>query len=290
MNINNKNVDDILIKKIIGSVKSKKTLIFMDDRFITSEIVKFLSNHLKFISKLENEKSKEFEAVVKHVRSRCHDIYEIFQTRDVEKRDLLLNNIKKLTKENAVPILETHISTKERLPYYETLYKDIFGLIGVPNSIFDIGCGLNPISIPFMESAGLKLSKIRYCATEMSLEDTNFIGNFFMKFKMESEVFPCNIVKEYGLLSKYPCDVCFAFKLFDVLESQEENISYKIIESLKCKYLVASFSMKNIKNQKMKRTSVSYFERFLTKLGYSWSTLSIENELFYIVDMSSKKS
>jgi 16S rRNA (guanine(1405)-N(7))-methyltransferase len=286
MKINNVDVNDELITNVVNSVRSKKTLIFMDEKFIISEIVKFLSNHLNYIPKLNNKKSKEFETVVKHVRSRCHDIYEIFQTRDIEKRDEILNSVKKITKENVVPILETHISTKERLPYYENLYKDIFNKTGIPKIILDIGCGLNPISIPYMD---VDFSKIKYFASEFSKEDTNFIENFFLKFKINGEAFSCNIVKEYELLSKYPCDVCFAFKLFDVLESQEEHISYKIISSLKCNYLVASFSMKNIKNLAMKRTSVSYFERFLINMGFSWSTISIENELFYIVDMKEKE-
>lgn len=283
MIINNTDVSDELIDSIIFAVRHKKTLKFMDKRFINFEIIKFLSNHLDYIPNLNNKKSNDFEAIVKHVRSRCHDIYEIFQTQNIEKRDTILNSINILTKKSIAPLLSTHLSTKERLPHYETLYKKIFDITSVPKTILDIGCGLNPISIPYMN---IDLSKLKYFASELSVEDTNFIENFFVKFNINGEAFLCNIVKEYQLLSKYPADACFAFKLFDVLESQEKNISYKIISVLKCKWLVASFSLKNIKNKKMKRDKPHYFERFLNNMEYGFETVLFENEIFYVVNMA----
>ena len=289
MKINNTIVSDDLIEFLIESIRDKKTLTNLDSEFIKREIVKFISNHLDYISKLSNDKSKEHKELIKFVRAKSHDVYEIFQTRDIDKRAELLSDMKSLSKESVVLLLETHISTKERLPLYEEIYKKIFAEIGVPTSILDIGCGLNPISIPYMNFDSKKLKKIEYFASELGSEDLKIINFFFEKFGINGKTFDCDIVHDYEKLKDYKCDVCFAFKLFDVLETQKENIGYEIIESLNCKYLVSSFALKNIKQETMKREKVHYFERFLTKLGLSFDSFLMGGELFYIVPLKDDK-
>ncbi|MFA6089063.1 MAG: hypothetical protein WC755_04310 [Candidatus Woesearchaeota archaeon] len=289
MKINNVLVDDELINFLIKSVRNKKTLSNLDSEFITREIVKFLSNHLNHIPKLHNEKSKEHKELIKFIRAKSHDVYEIFQTGDINKRNELLFEIKKLSKENVIPLLDTHISTKERLSSYNEVYKKIFAETNIPNSILDIGCGLNPISIPFMNFDSDKLKKIKYFASELSCEDLKIIDSFFEKFKINGKTFACNLVHDFEKLKEYKCDVCFAFKLFDVLETQKKNVGYDIIESLNCKYLVASFALTNIKQEAMKREKVHYFERFLSKLGLSFDSFLLMGELFYIVPLKDDK-
>ncbi len=52
--------------------------------------------------------------------------------------------------ESLLPILSAQSSTQERLPILETFYKEIFVQTGFPSSIVDLGCGLNPLSISWM--------------------------------------------------------------------------------------------------------------------------------------------
>jgi 16S rRNA (guanine(1405)-N(7))-methyltransferase len=287
MIINSKEIQDEIIENLITEIRSKKKIATLDKNFIILEIKKYLSNHLNYIPKLSNKKSTEYKSIIKHVRSKSHDIYEIFQTNKTKERKKIIDDIKKLEKTDVLPLLDTHISTKERIPLYEELFKKIFSITGIPQSILDIGCGLNPVSIPFME---IDIKKIKYYACEMSQDDIDIIKKFFDKFQINGETFSCNLVTSYDCLLNYKCDICFAFKLFDVLESQKKNISYKIIESIKCKYLVASFATINIKNEKMRREKISYFERFIKKLGYSFKSLCLENELFYIISLENEKS
>jgi 2-polyprenyl-3-methyl-5-hydroxy-6-metoxy-1,4-benzoquinol methylase len=285
MKINNMDVDDSLIDSLIDAVRTKKTLVNIDKQFIKTHLVKFLSNHLNYIPKLTNTKSKEFVSTIKYVRSQSHNIYEIFQTTNISKREKLLNEMKTLDTNSVVPLLETHISTKERLPYYEETYKEIFQRIGFPKgkiSILDIGCGLNPISIPYLE---INTKKLTYYASEMSADDLTIINHFFSKFHILGETFSCNLTKDYEKLKKYPVFVCFAFKVFDVLESQEVHIGYEILSSINADYLIASFPLQNIKQMSMERSKVNYFERFLNKTSRTFETFSTENELFYIVSL-----
>ncbi len=47
-------------------------------------------------------------------------------------------------------ILEAHASTRERLAVLEDFYPRLFAVTGLPGSILDLACGLNPFAWPWM--------------------------------------------------------------------------------------------------------------------------------------------
>jgi 16S rRNA (guanine(1405)-N(7))-methyltransferase len=46
--------------------------------------------------------------------------------------------------------LRQHLSTRERLPYVERFYAEIFEHTGVPGTLLDLACGLGPLALPWM--------------------------------------------------------------------------------------------------------------------------------------------
>ena len=46
--------------------------------------------------------------------------------------------------------LGRHLSTRERLPYLERFYAEIFEHTGVPTTLLDLACGLGPLALPWM--------------------------------------------------------------------------------------------------------------------------------------------
>ncbi|ETR72328.1 MAG: ribosomal RNA methyltransferase [Candidatus Magnetoglobus multicellularis str. Araruama] len=46
-------------------------------------------------------------------------------------------------------LLSSHVSTQERLPWYQEFYQTLFNLVDPGESIIDIGCGIHPLSYPF---------------------------------------------------------------------------------------------------------------------------------------------
>lgn len=282
MEIHNIVVDDKIINNIVKAIKDKPKLQNMDEILILEEIKKFLDNNVNHMKKLNNPKAKEYKELVKYVRMKCHDIFEIFQTKASNKDRLkMIENLEDLSLDSHIEILNTHLSTKERVDFYTEVYKEISNRIGKFNTILDIGCGYNPLAIPFLKTS---IDELKYYASDLSQEDLDVIQRYFIQIGLiQGETFRCNLVKEYELLENYPADVCFAFKLFDVLETQKKNISYKIIEKIKCNWLIASFPLNNIKQEKMAREKVHYFERMLTNMELSFDSFEINNEIFYIV-------
>jgi 16S rRNA (guanine(1405)-N(7))-methyltransferase len=43
-----------------------------------------------------------------------------------------------------------HASTRERAPHLDGFYAPIWEVTGTPASVLDLGCGLNPLALPWM--------------------------------------------------------------------------------------------------------------------------------------------
>ncbi len=71
--------------------------------------------------------------------------------------------------------LSTHESTKERLPILEQFYADIFAITGVPNTVLDLACALNPLAFPWM---GLPNSATFY-SYDIHTERIDFLNAYF---------------------------------------------------------------------------------------------------------------
>lgn len=264
-----------MYKAIVSKIKTKKFK-NLDENVILSEIKEFLRKNPKI--KVDNERSKDFKKVVKHVKQRMHQNYGMFQ-KNVSKREKLLEKLKKV-KENSSEyvelhkkILSTHKSTKERLSFYEQLYEDLFKITENPSSILDIGCGLNPFSIIFMGFNG------KYIASEFNSEDNEFIEKYAKISKNNIKTVKLDLEKE---VPNIKVDIVFAWKLFDVIGLKAAE---NVIKHLNAKYLIASFSTKTLTGKKMEFPKRIGFERMLLRLNKKYELKEYENEIFYVVKL-----
>ena len=259
------------MNSLINKIKSKKYA-SLSDEVIEQEINTFIR---------KNQKAKDKE-IIKGVKERLHKIYGSFQVKKKKKRDVLLEELKKSP--NSIDqhrkILETNLSTKERLKAYNTLYYRIFQITGQPKSILDIGSGINPISYPFLECSP------KYLSLEIDQEDVDFVNKYFkikgIKGKAELKAINKNNIKD---LPK--ADITFLFKIIDPLESKKSHkFSEQLLTELKSKYIVASFSTKTVSNKMMKYPRIKWFEIMLRRINYKFRVVRTQNEFYYVIQKS----
>ena len=275
-----------MVDELVAAIKSKKELSGLDDSFVAERVVKIFNSDARIKRKYDNSKdfkqfsrSKEFDALLKTVRKELRTIYGVFQLGNAE--ELLGSYLKSRDPKLIDEMLECHTSTKERLPYYGIVYTKLSKLIGAPKKIFDLGCGLNPLSYPYMQAVGWSPYIV---ASDVSSGDMLFLATAFKELGIPGEAMPLDLVKEYEAVAEHSVDVVFLFKLLDSLEEASRHISYKLFDCLKSKWIVASFPTKSIGGKKNIATaSRTWFERLLTRKELSWETFSVENELFYVI-------
>lgn len=246
---------------LIKLIKKKKYE-GLSDEFIKKEIELFLR---------KNPKIKKEDLIIKGVRKRLHNVYGVFQL-DKKKRRRYLQE------KDFINLLKSNISTRERLKYYKKLYKNIFSITGRPKSILDLGCGLNPVSFEFMD-----LGEIKYYAVDIDKDDLEFLDTYFKIKRIDGKTDLLDVTEDN--LSKLPkADVCFLFKALDTFERKKgHKFAEKLIKSLKCKFVVASFPTRTVGGKKMNYPRRGWIERMLERLNFEFETLIFENEIFYVI-------
>lgn len=275
------------MSELIAAIKSKKGLESLDDDFVQQKVEKiFRSNNLikkKYDSSksfAQFSRSKEYEELLKQVRKELRTVYGMYQKEG--DREEILKRLRSTDErlELVNQLLNSHTSTKERLPYYNQIYRKICTTIK-PKSIIDLGCGLNPLAYNYLIDNGCKPTII---ASDISQNDMDFLNEAFKVLGIPGKTKRLDLVNEYEELKKLKGNVAFLFKLLDPLEEAKRHISYNIIDSIKTDWIVVSFATKSLGGKKnISVKGRSWFERLLKRKELPWETFSVENELFYTI-------
>jgi len=263
-------------QELLAEIKQSKKYKTLSEEVINEEIQKYLKRNPHY----ERYKDKK---ILKDIKTELHKIYGSFQTSSKGKREKYFEEFKlnqdslELTKK----ILLTNSSTKERLEDYEEIYEKIFKITGKPSSILDLGCGLNPISFPFMN-----LEKVNYYAYDIDNADISLLNEYFytMKEKIcgKAETINLSTIEENEIKKLPKADICFMFKLVDVLDRRDHKQSEKIISNLNSKWIVVSFSKRTLAGKMMNFPYRGWIERMLERVGFEFKILDFENEVFYV--------
>lgn len=272
-------------KALIREILAKTELQRLEQDIIIGKLEKLLGRNgkvVKALNAIDSEKvllkNRSFKALVKEARAYLRTIYGSFLSPDYKKMDALMEQyVQGPSDELLLRMLSTHRSTKERLPFYGEVYASIFEMTGTPESVLDLGCGLNPLSYGWL---GCHPS---YQAIDLSKKDMELLERFFSAHNIKGRA----EAKDLSLLPELPeADVCFCFKLFDSLETIERNITEKLLVRIAARHAIASFPRMSLGGRKrIQDEKRAWFERILHKQGLHYRTFTIPNEFFYVVTL-----
>ncbi len=276
-----------IISLLLLDIKAKKALKGVDDSVLNNLLSRYLqsNNALSRLVLYANEKqlrkSHEYRKTIKKIRQSLHGSYSVFQipknSEEIKKDFFKKAKFGSLTDEDYNKVLSMHLSTKERLENYQTIYENIFEVTGKPKSILDLGCGLNPFSIHFI---GLK--KLEYTALDIDRANLEAVQKYFELSGIKGKTILMDLKSSaIEQLDSINADICFAFKIFEI----DRRIAERIIPHLKSKYLVASFSTVSVSGRTMSSPEREWFEKMLSRLNLKNETFRTENELFYIIKL-----
>lgn len=175
-------------------------------------------------------------------------------------------------------VLALHSSTRERLPILERFYPAIFEVTGRPSSLLDVGCGLNPLSLPWMDLP----SGARYVALDIDAARVRFL-NRYLSLAGSGPLARCQDALSHP--PDDPADVALLLKMSPTLERQEPGATLRLMDRLAAPYVVVSFAIKSLGGRE-KGMGDHYQRQFLTWMDdHHWpaESLSFETELVFIV-------
>lgn len=278
------------INKTLSEIKKSKKYKSIADDIILNEIKSYIKKNPKV-----NLSSK---VAIKEIKANLHRLYASFQTGKKKKRKKYLDELyaalieKNTDKLNELKekLLSITVSTTERKNDYKNIYNMIFNIAEIPDTIVDLGSGLNVLSFPDMD-----LNELTYYSYDIDSEDINFLNDYYKIMDPYGLHGTATLmdVKDPKLLKKLPIsDIVFMFKLIDLIDDKSKNkksekASQKIIKDLLknnlTKYIIASFATKTLTRKKMNLPNRPGFEKFLTTNNFSFKSFSTDNEIFYVI-------
>jgi len=181
-------------------------------------------------------------------------------------------------------ILSKHKSTKERLPYYEEIYKRIFGgLAGKEISVIDLGAGVNGFSYGFFGS-----KKINYVGVEAVGQLVELSNCFFRDRKINGKAYHLSLfeieeIKELIKKQKKP-RVIFLFKVIDSLEVVERDFSKKLLKEIVplAERVALSFATRSLGRQSKFGAQRSWLKRFIEENFVILDNFEFGGERYFI--------
>jgi 16S rRNA (guanine(1405)-N(7))-methyltransferase len=172
------------------------------------------------------------------------------------------------------------------LQILDRFYPAVLKLTGQPGSVLDLGCGLDPLAIPWMglSPAGTedKPAGTRYIAVDIDADRVRFLNRYLALAGFEP------LARCQDVLAQPPgdeADVALLLKMSPTLERQEQGATLRLIEQLKAPFVVVSYAVKTLGGRE--KGMVEHYQRQFSALieGRRWSVkrLVFESELVFVV-------
>ncbi|MDP2926844.1 MAG: hypothetical protein Q8N65_01770 [bacterium] len=179
-------------------------------------------------------------------------------------------------KEAAWPILKLHASTKERIPFLDQFYNQIFRVTGQPKIIIDLACGLNPLTYFWLPKG------VKYFAFDIDQEQAQFLASVFKLLKVNRVKIGLGDV--FG--DRFPkADVVFLLKILPLIRQQQKTQSLEILEKQDAKYVVVSFPTKTVSGREkgMADFYTKQFEELIREKPWAIKKILFPTELVFVI-------
>ena len=173
------------------------------------------------------------------VRRKLHNIVAPYlgnpdyDTAGIELKSAFASHDDQAVREACRRILQAHASTRERALILEEFYARLFAYTGVPETILDLACGLNPFSFPWM---GLP-SSTHYYAYDLHQPRLDLINNYF-----ELQGLPRLAIHQDILVHppELEAQVAFFFKEAHRFEQRQHGCNRAFWQALHVEHLLVS--------------------------------------------------
>lgn len=200
----------------------------------------------------EAAKTRRSKEAVKQVKNRLHQSVAAYWQGSADFarwQELLQTTADEASRRAALrALLGTHHSTRERLPFLDTFYQTLFAGLPPPSSVLDLGCGLNPLALPWM---GLPATT-RYYACDVDHGQVAFLKGWLALAGQPGQAFVCNLLAPMPPASRLlptdapASDVALLLKILPCLEQLDRHIGPRLLAGISAATLIVSFPAQSL--------------------------------------------
>jgi len=229
----------------------------------------------------ELPRSRNADDAVKRVKRRLHQAVGAFRgaarASDAWPGDLADPALR----DACVDAMRTHASTRERIAHLETFFPGIWAHTGMPGSILDLGCGLNPLALPWMA-----IRPAHYVAIDVDERPLGIVRDFLTAVGQPHEVRTLDLVRN---APEGTADVALLLKLVTTLDRQDPEAATRLLRGLRVRHAVVSFATRSLggRGRGMERTYRERLAHLVADAGRvsAVAEASVSNELVFVLTL-----
>ncbi len=123
----------------------------------------------------------------------------------------------------------------------DELYKNIFKITGYPKILIDLACGLNPLTLPWMNLP----KNCKYFCYDLEKGLIDFLNEYFSIIGKDYKAFLCDALSNPPNIKS---DVCFLFKATTCFEWQSPGSTNELLKKIDSKFIIISVMLRGEKN------------------------------------------
>ncbi|HXT38030.1 MAG TPA: 16S rRNA methyltransferase [Chloroflexota bacterium] len=176
-----------------------------------------------------------------------------------------------------VQVMRHHASTFERAPLLDRFHRET--LAGLPpiRSVVDLGCGLNPLTIPWM---GLPVDAV-YHGCDIDAGLVEFLNGFFQIGGIRGTAEVRDLTRDPP---PYTADLVLALKLLPTLETLERGSSAALLRTVRAPRMLVSFAARSLGGRRsgLARRPGEEFLALAGAEGWTVAEHSFPGEMVYL--------
>jgi len=189
-------------------------------------------------------------------------------------------------REACIALMRTHASTRERLPHLDRFYPGIWRRTGLPLRVLDLGCGLGPMALPWME-----IGDATYLAVDADTRPLTTVEAALDLVGQPHWVEAVDLVR--GRPSEASADVALLLKLVTTLDRQDPEAASRLIGGLDVRHAAVSFTTRTLggRDRGMEGTYRRRVDRLVADVGRvtDVTEASVPNELVFVLALEPRR-
>jgi 16S rRNA (guanine(1405)-N(7))-methyltransferase len=180
-------------------------------------------------------------------------------------------------------MLATHASTRERIADLPHFYAPIWRITGRPVRVLDVGCGIGPLALPWMDLGDETVLH----AVDADRRPLATVSAFLALVGQPHVVEARDAVANPPVT---PADVALLLKLVTTLDRQDPTAAGRLVDRLRVRHAVVSFPRRSLggRGRGMDRTYRARLDRLATEAGRvrAVSEASVPSELVFVLELA----
>jgi len=143
----------------------------------------------------------------------------------------------------ALPAMRAHASSAERSAWLAPFYDQVTQWCGIPDSVADLACGLNPLAIPWMALA----PEASYWACEIDAELVAALAGLDEIMPVRLTAVSCDLVTSVPAVR---ADLALMLKTVTTIDQQSAGAAGRLLAALDCGHVILSLPRRSLSGRR----------------------------------------